>query len=70
LHGKKGFERVVWAARNVLASSVVWLFCDLGGNESGELLSLRGCWLLMCDMQVLLMLTTLQSWNSSRKSRT
>ncbi|OJD25127.1 hypothetical protein ACJ73_03507 [Blastomyces percursus] len=29
LHGKRGFERVVWAFKNVLTTSVAWLFCDL-----------------------------------------
>ncbi|PGH32180.1 ribonuclease P/MRP protein subunit RPP40 [[Emmonsia] crescens] len=29
LHGKKGFDRIVWAFRNVLTTSVTWLFCDL-----------------------------------------
>lgn len=29
LHGKKGFERIVWACKNVLNQSVSWLFCDL-----------------------------------------
>ncbi|QSS49267.1 hypothetical protein I7I53_09581 [Histoplasma capsulatum var. duboisii H88] len=29
LHGKKGFERIVWAFKNVLTTSVTWLFCDL-----------------------------------------
>lgn len=29
LHGKKGFERIVWAAKNVLNQSVVWLFTDV-----------------------------------------
>lgn len=28
LHGKKGFERIVWAFKNVLNSSVTWLFYD------------------------------------------
>ncbi|QGA17760.1 hypothetical protein EYB26_005436 [Talaromyces marneffei] len=29
LHGKKGFERIVWACRNVLNASVTWLLaCD------------------------------------------
>ncbi|KAI9840054.1 MAG: hypothetical protein M1819_000247 [Sarea resinae] len=32
LHGKKGFERIVWAFKNVLTQPVTWLFCDL--NES------------------------------------
>lgn len=29
LHGKKGFERIVWAFTNVLTQSVAWLFHDL-----------------------------------------
>ena len=29
LHGKKGFERIVWACNNVLNQTVAWLFCDL-----------------------------------------
>lgn len=29
LHGKKGFERIVWAFSNVLTQSVAWLFHDL-----------------------------------------
>ncbi|BCR82865.1 ribonuclease P protein subunit p40 [Aspergillus chevalieri] len=36
LHGKKGFERIVWAFRNVLTESVAWLFCDLA-SESNDL---------------------------------
>ena len=28
LHGKKGFERIVWAFKNVLNRSVTWLFHD------------------------------------------
>lgn len=38
LHGKKGFERIVWAARNVLNRSLTWLFYDLRmaeGTSSG-----------------------------------
>ncbi|KIW52433.1 hypothetical protein, variant [Exophiala xenobiotica] len=34
LHGKKGFERLVWAAKNVLNQSLNWLFVDL--NEAKE----------------------------------
>jgi ribonuclease P/MRP protein subunit RPP40 len=30
LHGKKGFERVVYAFKNVLITPVTWLFSDLG----------------------------------------
>jgi len=29
LHGKKGFERLVWAAKNVLNNSLNWIFVDL-----------------------------------------
>lgn len=36
LHGKKGFERIVWAFRNVFTESVAWLFCDLA-SESNDL---------------------------------
>jgi ribonucleases P/MRP protein subunit RPP40 len=39
LHGKKGFERVVWAAKNVLNRSLAWLFYDLtlaGDSGSGK----------------------------------
>ncbi|MCJ1399809.1 Ribonuclease P protein subunit p40 [Xylographa trunciseda] len=28
VHGKKGFERIVWAFKNVLTSAVTWLFYD------------------------------------------
>lgn len=31
--GKKGFDRVVWAFKNVLKSSLTWLFCDLGNKD-------------------------------------
>ena len=34
LHGKKGFERVVTAAKSVLNNSLVWLFADLSKQES------------------------------------
>jgi hypothetical protein len=35
LHGKKGFERLVYAAKNVLNQSLTWLFCDLN-PEKGQ----------------------------------
>ena len=28
IHGKKGFERIVWAFKNVLNNAVTWLFYD------------------------------------------
>jgi ribonucleases P/MRP protein subunit RPP40 len=28
LHGKKGFDRIVYAAKNVLSQPVTWLFCN------------------------------------------
>lgn len=30
LHGRKGFERIVWACKNVLGKSLSWLFYDFG----------------------------------------
>nr|POE47554.1 hypothetical protein CFP56_00885 [Quercus suber] len=35
LHGKKGFERIAWAFRNVLSQTVTWLFHDLDGANDG-----------------------------------
>jgi len=29
LHGKKGFDRIVWAFKNALNQSLSWLFVDL-----------------------------------------
>lgn len=42
LHGKKAFERIVWAFKNVLNHSVTWLFHDIGKN-SGGMFSYRLC---------------------------
>ena len=28
-HGKKGFDKIVWAFKNVLSQPLDWLFCDL-----------------------------------------
>jgi ribonucleases P/MRP protein subunit RPP40 len=40
LHGKKGFDRLVWAAKNVLNQLLTWLFCDMQSGrvnaDSGE----------------------------------
>lgn len=33
LHGKKGFERIVWAFKNVLNKSLTWLFHDLDEKD-------------------------------------
>lgn len=41
LHGKKGFERIAWAFKNVLDHSVAWLFCDLTSESDG--LTKGGC---------------------------
>ncbi|KAL4881542.1 ribonuclease P 40kDa subunit-domain-containing protein [Aspergillus karnatakaensis] len=35
LHGKKGFQRIEWAFKNVLNKPVTWLFFDLGTEYSG-----------------------------------
>lgn len=29
VHGRKGFERIEWAFKNVLNDAVVWAFVDL-----------------------------------------
>jgi hypothetical protein len=34
LHGKKGFERIVWAFKNALTTSVTWLFYDLSAEAN------------------------------------
>ncbi|EFR03702.1 hypothetical protein MGYG_06699 [Nannizzia gypsea CBS 118893] len=34
LHGKKGFERIVWAFKNVLKNSITWLFVGLSESSS------------------------------------
>jgi len=36
VHGKKGFERIIWAFKNVLGTSVSWLFHDLGEEIDGQ----------------------------------
>ncbi|OAL21029.1 hypothetical protein AYO22_08313 [Fonsecaea multimorphosa] len=38
LHGKKGFERLVWAAKHVLNQSLNWLFLDLN-TDFGDVLN-------------------------------
>lgn len=35
VRGKKGFERIVWAFKNVLDHTVAWLFYDLNGKTDG-----------------------------------
>lgn len=35
LYGKKGFERIIWAFKNVLNHTVTWLFHDLEGANDG-----------------------------------
>ncbi|KAE8364363.1 ribonuclease P 40kDa subunit-domain-containing protein [Aspergillus caelatus] len=35
LHGKKGFEKLVWAFKNVLNHTVAWLFYDLASVSCG-----------------------------------
>lgn len=37
LHGKKGFERLVWAAKTVLNNSLQWLFFDLNDDHAADL---------------------------------
>ncbi|KIV88762.1 hypothetical protein PV10_08407 [Exophiala mesophila] len=35
LHGKKGFDRIFWAAKNVLNQSLTWLVVDLAAGSDG-----------------------------------
>jgi ribonuclease P/MRP protein subunit RPP40 len=37
LHGKKGFERVAWAFRNVLNASLTWLLLVDSSVSAGSL---------------------------------
>ena len=41
LHGKKGFERIVWAFKNVLNKSVTWLFHDFDSTSNQGLAAKR-----------------------------
>ena len=42
LHGRKGFERIVWAFKNVLNHSVTWLFYDFNSDsEHGKAISIK-----------------------------
>jgi ribonucleases P/MRP protein subunit RPP40 len=34
LHGKKGFDRLVYACKNALSQPTTWLFCNLSKSES------------------------------------
>ena len=36
VRGKKGFERIVWAFKNVFNYSLAWLFYDLKGTNYGQ----------------------------------
>ncbi|OQO12102.1 hypothetical protein B0A48_02741 [Cryoendolithus antarcticus] len=36
VRGKRGFERVLWAAKHVLDHSLTWLFYDLNGGNEGS----------------------------------
>ncbi|KAL8800046.1 MAG: hypothetical protein Q9182_005446 [Xanthomendoza sp. 2 TL-2023] len=36
LHGKKGFERIVWAFKNVLDSAVTWVFHNCEARQDGS----------------------------------
>jgi len=35
-HGKKGFERIKWAFKNVLNESLAWLFVDMENEDSSS----------------------------------
>lgn len=33
LHGKKGFDRLLYACKNVLNQPVTWLFCNVNSTS-------------------------------------
>jgi ribonuclease P/MRP protein subunit RPP40 len=41
LHGKKRFDKINYACKNVLNAPVTWLFCDLGTAGRTSILKLR-----------------------------
>lgn len=43
LHGKKGFERIMFAAKNVLNRPLVWLFQDLESEKCKICPDILGC---------------------------
>ena len=36
VRGKSGFQRIIWAFKNLLDRSVNWLFCDVKGQNDGS----------------------------------
>jgi ribonucleases P/MRP protein subunit RPP40 len=34
VHGKRGFERIVWAAKNILNQPATWLFYDFRSRQT------------------------------------
>jgi ribonuclease P/MRP protein subunit RPP40 len=53
LHGKKGFDRIVYAFKNVLSTPVTWLFCDLGATGMGFLSDATKSPYMLTDRQAL-----------------
>ncbi|CEO60172.1 hypothetical protein PMG11_04811 [Penicillium brasilianum] len=53
LHGKKGFDRIVWAFKNVLNRSLAWLFCDLESSPDQETTSIQKQSPQMIDSEML-----------------
>ena len=57
-HGKKGFARLEWAARNVLVRSVAWLFYNFNGSsaealrEGREVVSRHAPWICQVERSV------------------
>ena len=47
LHGKKGFDRILYAFKNVLDNPVTWLFCDM--RSTGMMTIGYNLWLLQAD---------------------
>ena len=36
VHGKKGFERIIWAFKNVLNNAVTWLFYNFDAKQDAS----------------------------------
>ncbi|KAH0563348.1 hypothetical protein GP486_002083 [Trichoglossum hirsutum] len=52
LHGKKGFERIVWSFKNVLKDPLSWLFCDLTPKDGDGPIKEHHPVTLACEAQI------------------
>lgn len=52
LHGKKGFERIVWACKNVLDQSLTWLYAERSNGKEQTDPNILGKWSLAIAIPV------------------